>query len=1721
MCGQNGCNSGNRLLKLPDNTECHGALSTSVVAPSNVSVIMSVDDLLVSNSESITASSCETVTVQALGESMAHSELVFPSRLHCKSCDAWYNCSCRNTDPAVCNNFYGASVEFLCGKQGCNNGIMKLCLPHDIKSQTALSTSGNIVGNDSVVASLDELGCSVSNSELVSIKQSTGEAASVEMSVSANDPVVCSDASVDVCADITTNSFESVSADDLGHSVPLIASAVESFDNVKLQASSYAAANTYVEGDDVEPTPLSSECVDRIIGSPAPQSNIYEQQLQLYAEFDIPGEALSRLRVPNHRYLLPGCWQSVFIDGLKKSNSMCVFCFRYHSVCTSAMHRSNRVFYARGYCSVPECPVKFTLEMYVEVKVHVYYSGSIKHPLCGQWARPIRGLERNKLQQQFAHGRKPFSVYVEKLNMKTGSELLAGNYDSIGKSSHVLRKISSEGVHSKQLDPDVYQSLLKLQASVTDSVASRYGIKTFVQSVSIAPIILHLWTENGVRLYHQLACCNALFLDATGSVVRKIPNCKRILYYEMSVHNPTGSGCSIPVAAMLASDHTVSSISNFLQIFRDAEKRIFGFRSFVTPVVVKIDFSMALISSILMVYNRQDMHEYLQWSWETVHDGSTARRGQTVVHVCLAHFIKCVKLQCQKIFKGAIELVLYATSLISAAHNLSDVSELFHDLCVVLCSRCTNELFNMAFARLQFKISAYDPKHVVLDSMLESDSENDMMQVSDVRGCEDRVMSRCPTSPFLSWASAIYATVVDKIKLYDRAELSQNRFFHVALCEQLLKLYMPTLPLWSNVLVSVYLTVDNKSCSHNRNTNVSGILPRTSGTQEQRFYVLKHLVLGNKSTRRMDEFVQCVHELFTATEKEFVVTYLRKQRKRTSTAATLAVQENWAKKKKQIPSLLNPKLGKYQQPPTKKMIKDLNAVGSQSVTVDKYSAHVRKPAEYSMKSVVCAASKFSPMTNFGNTCWFNAAMQALYKSNVCAKIVEHYQSVVDVELDPSDRMQPLHASLCDIWCYMTLQAPNPVPRQMMLKSISLYNRLFDERRIGTRTQHDVHEFLTDCIFSLFCKHSVCPKFMQDVRCISCGELSSVQREETCPCLVLTVPDITVHDINVQQLIDEYFVGSDVSSICYSEVCNGTVQNTVVRNRFTCLPDSITILLQRYKQCNNTFVKNNVNVLVNRYVRLHCVDVNATASAEECTFNLCSVVSHVGSTPNHGHYAASVLQELEDGSLSFAICDDSNINVVSTRCIDGDIIESDFRTVSNAVLLMYNRYFFADIRLLPVLVGLQRTTGLASLVDAMRSTAVGTAQQHYRIVSDILSGKHSDTLLSEISRIARVDLTGIIACKLFISTLISNFARTMDLRCNTFFMHSSNVADGRQCSSGQSILFLESVDFIHQHTQLHFFPETILVICSESKPARQSLDLSSNICHVFPSQTLLYEFVGALTWQNSSVVFYDSLHSIDPSASILLYNMNKLMYCTMTIASNNSKINSQLDCVNLAPDSVSLDQVYHVERSYCNTVLSATHWHLIMSRQWFTDVIVDSYFTLLARHVCKKVLVYSCSFFNTLFFSQNPDKPKVSLCSKENSKAFWFNAAGSPLFDYVIIPGSLLNAHFVTVVVDLRTLCISMCDPMLSSHNKIVSQVARYTCQEYFLSTGTALNVEKLSMLNYCSWDCGFQEQRDTHNCGAYICLIVKCIVQNKLLRFQSPDLLRQTICHELIHNQLL
>ena len=95
---------------------------------------------------------------------------------------------------------------------------------------------------------------------------------------------------------------------------------------------------------------------------------------------------------------------------------------------------------------------------------------------------------------------------------------MASNFDGLGASNSVLRKISSESHQCDRLHKDMFESLLRFQESLEKSNASKKYVKCFIQSISVDPIIIHYQTENGVRLWHELVATKVVFLDATGSV---------------------------------------------------------------------------------------------------------------------------------------------------------------------------------------------------------------------------------------------------------------------------------------------------------------------------------------------------------------------------------------------------------------------------------------------------------------------------------------------------------------------------------------------------------------------------------------------------------------------------------------------------------------------------------------------------------------------------------------------------------------------------------------------------------------------------------------------------------------------------------------------------------------------------------------------------------------------------------------------------------------------------------------------------------------------------------------------------------------------------------------------------------------------------------------------------------------------------------------------------
>ena len=166
-----------------------------------------------------------------------------------------------------------------------------------------------------------------------------------------------------------------------------------------------------------------------------------------------------------------------------------------------------------------------------------------------------------------------------------------------------------------------------------------------------------------------------IMFNATGSVVKQKAGSKRLLDYEISCQNLKSGDLRVPVAAFLSNDHTVSTISHFLRCFRDNEKKVFGYRYQVQPCILKVYFSMALIISILEVFNIKKMQDYLKWCWLAVSNTKANTNIYTLVHVCLTHFMKRVKEHSSKLFKGGMEIILYSFSLMANSLDMLEVKQ--------------------------------------------------------------------------------------------------------------------------------------------------------------------------------------------------------------------------------------------------------------------------------------------------------------------------------------------------------------------------------------------------------------------------------------------------------------------------------------------------------------------------------------------------------------------------------------------------------------------------------------------------------------------------------------------------------------------------------------------------------------------------------------------------------------------------------------------------------------------------------------------------------------------------------------------------------------------------------------------------------------------------------------------------------------------------------------
>lgn len=236
----------------------------------------------------------------------------------------------------------------------------------------------------------------------------------------------------------------------------------------------------------------------------------------------------------------------------------------------------------------------------------------VKHQLTEQQSRFMSGSKRKKLGMEMINT----SCTPSRKYMEGFLKLQQGHIESGTRmgTPEVMRKISSEAKMSIVPHHDVITSVCMLRKQfITDGHPLGY-----IQKVSAHPFSVTLYTELGIRLFHNLTPYSTLFCDATGSIVSNQMNSqlydtkKRILYYALVLGSTCSNTPPVAVAELITTDHSVPAtcISQFIQFFRYSEGLLYGLSNVRIPIHLVIDRSLVLLLSFLREFNFETISGY-------------------------------------------------------------------------------------------------------------------------------------------------------------------------------------------------------------------------------------------------------------------------------------------------------------------------------------------------------------------------------------------------------------------------------------------------------------------------------------------------------------------------------------------------------------------------------------------------------------------------------------------------------------------------------------------------------------------------------------------------------------------------------------------------------------------------------------------------------------------------------------------------------------------------------------------------------------------------------------------------------------------------------------------------------------------------------------------------------------------------------------------------------
>ena len=453
-------------------------------------------------------------------------------------------------------------------------------------------------------------------------------------------------------------------------------------------------------------------------------------------------------------------------------------------------------------------------------------------------------------------------MYYSRLRSTPHPELIAGNL-SRSLSKNILKVIASELKKSKQLHNNVVLEL-SLTQDIIRECDSHVNIPGYIQVLQMNPFAVHLSTEVGVSvLVNHLRSKKkvALYLDATGGVVRKIPgDNKRVFYYALTLPGAGRDAPPLPVCELLSNNHSVPPLAYWLLQF------LHTLGKYTTHRVnqIETDFSWALMQATLLAFNRESVDAYLartytiinrQKRWDEI-------KPTTILHLCSAHIIKAVSNTVSRKTDdpGLREFVTFVFARIQNTVSLQSGQEIFKHLCTVLLAEHVHPNVHQSLDFLQ-QLIAKGNNPTLEDGDIDSESQSGWEEEEQKRA--QTIVGRSPyTQRFQEAFQEAQATIGEAEE--DENGHQPNRYHCPEILKVLFSYYMGIFPLWSGAMLGDLrryardktLDQDTSLCD---TSSVSVQTRDTNCHVEAWFGIVKHSILSKKTTLRPAEFIRTMY----------------------------------------------------------------------------------------------------------------------------------------------------------------------------------------------------------------------------------------------------------------------------------------------------------------------------------------------------------------------------------------------------------------------------------------------------------------------------------------------------------------------------------------------------------------------------------------------------------------------------------------------------------------------------------------------------------------------------------------------------------------------------------------------------------------------------------------------------------------------------------------------